>query len=223
MRIIICGQGKPLLYLCKAFAAKGHCLAVINPIPEECESLARHLRMTILCGDGSMPNFLEDAGVREADALLAVTGQDPDNLAICQVAQTHFGVPKVLAQANDPNNIEAFKCLGIPAFSPTTIIGQLIEQKSALDEINSIIPTAGGRINITEITIPADSPVVGKALKEISLPKGVLIACIIRNDARIIPSGDTVILVADRSILITFPENQETALKALLEEAGQGS
>lgn len=219
MKIIICGQGKTLLYLCKTFAAKGHALAVINPISEECESLARHLRMTVLCGDASLPSLLEDAGISGADALLAVTGQDHDNLAICQVAQTHFGVRKVLAQANDPNNIEAFQCLGIPAFSPTTIISQLIEQKSALDEINSIIPTAGGRINITEVTIPADSSAVGKALKEIALPKGVLIACIIRDDVRIIPSGDTVVQGSDRSIIITFPENQETALKALLGEA----
>ena len=107
-----------------------------------------------------------------------------------------------------------------PAFSPTTIIGRLIEQKSALDEIDSIIPTAGGGINLTEVTIPADSPAIGKPLKEIALPKGALIACIIRNDTRVIPGGDTVIQSADRSILITFPEVQDAVLKTLLGEAG---
>ncbi|MBN1459603.1 MAG: TrkA family potassium uptake protein, partial [Armatimonadetes bacterium] len=119
MKVLIAGGGKTLYFLSRNFAAKGYSVVIVNRNKQECVQLARQLAATVVCGDASDPEILEESGAIGADAVLAITPNDQDNLAICQLAALQFGVPRVVALANDPDNAEVFEQLGVSSFSLT--------------------------------------------------------------------------------------------------------
>lgn len=213
MKVIIVGGGKTLYFLCRNFTAKGYAVVIVNRSREECVQLARQLSATVICGDGSDAEVLKEAGAMGADAVLAITANDQDNLVICQLAALKFGVPRAVALANDPDNAEVFEKLGVSAFSTTHIVGSLIEQRASLEQVINMLPVGEGRVNVTEIVLNADSPVVGKMLKQISLPENALIAVVIRNQRAIVPRGANDLMAGDRVVVITLPENHGPVLK----------
>lgn len=218
MKVLIVGGGKTLYFLCRNFTAKGYEVVIINRNHEECVQLARQLSATVVCGDSSDPRVLKEAGAMGADALLAITPNDQDNLVICQLASLQFGVPRAVALANDPENAEVFQTLGVSAFSTTPIIGSLIEQRASLEQITNLLPVAEGRVNVTEIVVDPGFPVAGRSLKDIELPENALVAVVIRDKEAIVPRGPTRLLAGDRVVLITLPENHGPALKAFTGE-----
>jgi len=218
MKILIVGGGKTLYFLCRNFASKGHEVIVINRNREECVDLARQLTATVVCGDGSDPEILKEAGAMAADVVLAVTPNDQDNLVICQIASLQYGVPRTLALANDPDNTEVFEKLGVPAFSTTEIIGSLIEQMASLEQITNLLPVAEGRVNVTEVVLDSRAPVAGKFLKDIELPRNALVAVVIRGREAIVPRGLSQLLAGDRVVLITLPENHGKVVKTFTGE-----
>jgi trk system potassium uptake protein TrkA len=218
MNVLIIGGGKPLYFLCRTFLAKGHRVTVVNRNQDECVQMARRLKVTVVHGDGSDPNILEEAGAHGTDAVLAVTPNDQDNLAACQLASMEYGVPRTVALVNDPDNEAVFQKLGVSAFSTTRTIASMIEQRTALDEITNLIPVGEGKVNITEIKLPASSPVVGKTLRDLSLPPDSLVAVVLRNGDAVVPRGDTMLRTGDRVILITLPSNHGPVIKAITGE-----
>jgi trk system potassium uptake protein TrkA len=218
MKVLIVGGGKTLYFLCRNFTAKGYEVVIINRNREECVRLARQLSATVVCGDGSDPELLKEAGAMGADAVLAITPNDQDNLVICQLASLHYGVPKTLALANDPDNAEVFEELGVSAFSTTRIVGSLIEQRATLEQITNLLPVGEGRVNVTEIILDANSPVAGKLLKDLDLPENALVAVVIRDGQPIVPRGGNQLLAGDQLVLITLPENHGPVLRAFTGE-----
>lgn len=218
MKVIIVGGGKTLFFLCRNFTAKGYQVVIINRDKDECVQLSRRLSAMVVCGDGSDAGILKEAGAMGADAILAITPNDQDNLVICQLASLKFGVPRAIALANDPDNTEIFEKLGVSAFSTTQIVGSLIEQRASLEQILNLLPVGEGRVNVTEIVLGDDSPVVGKLLKDIDLPENALIAVVIRDNHPIVPRGGNDLQAGDRVVLITLPENHGPVLKALTGE-----
>jgi len=218
MKVLIIGGGKPVYFLCRTFLAKGHRVTVINRDQDECIQLARRLKVTVIRGDGSDPTVLEEAGAHGADAVLAVTPDDQDNLAACQLAKLQFDVEHNVALVNDPDNEKVFQKLGVTAFSTTGIIASMIEQRTALDEITNLIPVGEGKVNITEIKLQTSSPVAGKTLRELSLPSDSLIAVVLRNGDAVVPRGDTKLHAGDRIVLITLPANHGPVIKAVTGE-----
>lgn len=219
MKAVIVGGGKSLYFLCRRFASRGDDVTVINRDPAECAQLARQLRATVLCGDGSDTGILAQAGARGADVVLAITGNDQDNLVICQLAALQYSVPRVVALANDPDNTRVFEALGVAAFSTTEIIGSLIEQRAALAQITNLLPVAEGRVNVTEIALAADSPAAGRDLKSLDLPENTLVAVVVRSGECLVPRGASQLQARDRVVLVTLPENHGPAIRALTGEA----
>jgi len=218
MKVIIVGGGKTLFFLCRNFTAKGYQVVIINRDKDECVQLSRQLSAMVVCGDGSDAGILKEAGAMGADAILAITPNDQDNLVICQLASLKFDVPRAIALANDPDNTEIFEKLGVSAFSTTQIVGSLIEQRASLEQILNLLPVGEGRVNVTEIVLGSDSPVVGKMLKDIDLPENALIAVVIRDNQPMVPRGGNDLQTGDRVVLITLPENHGPVLKALTGE-----
>ena len=177
--------------------------------------LARRLKATVVYGDGSDQELLEEAGGNTADVVLAVTPNDQDNLVICQLAGLRFGVPRTLALVNDPENEMVFRELGIAAVSTTRILSKLIEQRAGFEEIINLIPIDEGKVNLTEVVLRENAPVIGRSLREIELPDNSLVAYIIRKEQSVVPRGPTVLQVQDRLIVISLPENHGQVLKVL--------
>ncbi|OHB51329.1 MAG: potassium transporter TrkA [Planctomycetes bacterium GWF2_41_51] len=216
MNILIIGGGKIAYFLAKAFFAKGYEVTIINRKKEECTILARQLKATIVFGDATNPQVLKDAQTSTMDAVLAITPNDEDNLVICQLARLNFGVEKTLAFVNDPDNEQVFQQLGVTiAFSTTRMISNLIEQRTGFEDIVNLFSIAEGKVNITEVVLTKDSPVLGKSLMETNLPENCLIACILRGNQPVIPRGATSLCCSDHLVLITMPQNHGQVLKML--------
>lgn len=222
MKVIIIGGGKVVYFLAKTFLSKGYEVAIINRDREYCERLAKNLQVTIIHGEGSDPYFLEDAGALEADAVAALTPNDPDNLFICQLAEQKFQVPKTFALVNNPTNEWVFQELGVTkVISTTSIISSLIEQKVAVEGVTNLFPIEEGKVTVTQVVLTDESPVLNKELSEIDLPYDSVLGSIIRDEEVIIPRGDTELLVGDKVVIITLPENQAQVFKVLLGDEGE--
>ena len=219
MNIIVVGRGKFVYFLARTFLSKGYKVTIINNEKTECRWLARMLKATVVHGEGSSLQILEEAGAETADAILAVTPNDQDNLVICQLADMYFHVKKTMALVNDPDNEEIFSKLGISAaFSTTRILSSLIEQRTGFENIINLIPISEGKVNVTEVTLEKNSPSIGQALKDIGLPESSLIASLMRRDHLIVPSGSTILEEGDKLITITTPENIGKVISILMGE-----
>ena len=215
MRILIVGGEKLVYFLTRTFTAKGHAVTVINRHREECSRLGRRLKATIVYGDGSDPKILDEAEAAAADAVVAATPNDQDNLVICQLAREKFKVTRTLALVNDPDNEMVFQELGIRAASTTRILSGLIEQHAGYEEIVNLAPLAEGKVNATEIVLRSDGPVTGRPLADVALPPDCLVAIVLRDSHPIIPRGNTVLLAGDHLVVMTLPENHGQVLRLL--------
>lgn len=217
--MIIVGGGKLVYFLGKLFTSSGYDVSVINRHLEDSREIARQLKALVISGDGSDPRRLEEAQALRADAVVAVTPSDADNLVICQVAKHQFEVPRTVALVNDPENEEVFKRLGVTSvFNLTRMISSLIQQELSLQDIVNLLPIKEGKVNATEITINERHLCAGKSLSEIPLPKETLLSVIIRGENVVIPRGDTKLLPGDKVILISTPESQGPAIRILTGE-----
>ncbi|NJL92355.1 MAG: TrkA family potassium uptake protein [Anaerolineae bacterium] len=216
MRIVIIGGSKTVYFITRQLVERGNHVTIINRDLARSRELSQATKATVVFGEGTDVNRLEEAGARRADVVLALTSHDQDNLIACQVAQKLFGVPRTLALVNDPENEEVFTRLGVGiAFSATRVIASLIEQQASFEDITALMPVADGRINITDVRLDANSPAVGKSLIELELSGGTLIAAILRDDEVLVPRGQTRLMVDDHLILISQPENQEDDLRTI--------
>jgi trk system potassium uptake protein len=219
VRVIIIGGDKTVYFLARQFVSEHHHVTVINRDPARSIELAQQTKATVVVGEGSDVQRLEEAGARQADVLLALTSHDQDNLIACQIAQRIFGLPRVMALVSDPDNEAVFRQLGVETvFSVTRIIGSLIHQQTGFDDITVLMPLAQGRINVTDVHLAADSPALGKTLIDLDLSEGSLIACIIRDDDALVPRGSTRLQLDDHLVLISRPEEQEKDLIIFLGE-----
>lgn len=219
MKIILIGGSKLAYFLAKQFASKNYYTTIINNNYDEAKILSRSLKATVIHGQGSDPNTLAKAGAYQADVVLSLTTQDEDNLIACQIAQKEYGVPRTIALVNDPENQPIFEKLGISvAFSATQIIANLIEQQTASSDIQNLLPIAEGKVNVTEIALETDNPVVGRTIDELQLPDGTLIACILRQGEVIVPSGENNLQALDRLIVIGQPESYGQLMRLLCSE-----
>lgn len=219
MRIVVVGGGRIVYFLSRSFLSKGHTVAVVNNDREECRWLARQLKATVIYGDGSFPRILDEAGADEADAVLAITPRDEDNLIICQIAEKRFGVLRTLAVVSDPDNEAVFPQLGVKnVISITRIVSMLIEERTAIEEVTNLFSLAEGRVNVTEIELTSDCPVLNQPLAKIALPEDALIGCVLRGKEVLVPRGATTLAAGDRVVLITVPETHGAAVKLMTGE-----
>lgn len=219
MKTIIVGTGKQLYFIAREFISKGHSVVVVCRDPDDAQWIVRRLKAIVIQGDGSIPSVLEEAGARETEIVIAATPRDPDNLVICQIAERYFGVPITLALVSDPDNQEVFPKLGVKnVVSLTQTVSQLTEHRTAAEEIRNLAIMGEGTVNVTELALPKDSPVIGKPLAFAGLPCDTLVASILRGATAIIPRGDTVLAAGDRIVLVTLPSSYGQAVKYLTGE-----
>lgn len=220
MFIIIIGGGKVGYYLLKDLLEAGQETSIIEKDKLKADGLSEILGGIVIHGDGCDPLVLEKAGVERADMVVAITGDDEDNLVICQIAKSKFNVPFVVAKVNNPKNESIFKLLGIDAaISSTNLILTLIEQEVAHKGIITSLPIyRRGGIKIIEALIQPNSSFNNKCIKDLTLPPNTLIAGVIRNDNWLIPDGNFLIKADDLILCIVKEENYELIKNMLVNE-----
>lgn len=214
MRVVIIGGGNLGYYLSKNMLDRDYEVNLVERNKTRCMELANKLDAEVIYGDGTEMEVLTRAGVGRADCVICVTGKDQDNLVACQIAKKKFKVKIVIARANNPRNLEALRRLGADnAMSTTEIITRMIEQEVDSAGMHLLASLNRGKAAISAITLPEQSHLDGRALKNISMPPSSLIVSIVRREHLIIPQGDTIIHSGDEIVAVCENGYQRDLIK----------
>ena len=217
MYIIVVGGGRLGYYLTQALLNEGHEVLIIERDATICEIIVAEMGSICVRGDGCEVSTLIEVGTGRADMLIAVTGDDEDNLVTCQVAKHKFNVPHTIARVGNPKNEVIFKKLGIDVtVSSTNIILEAIKQEVPTHPLTHLLTIRDKGLEIVEIKIPPESTTVGKPVKELSLPPGSKLALLLRKKGKpLVPTANTILQAEDQIIAVTTPESEETLRTAL--------
>jgi trk system potassium uptake protein TrkA len=216
MYIIIVGAGKVGYFLAKRLCQDKHGVSIVEKDKATCEEIAKELDLMVIRGDGCDPQILEQAGAARADVVAAVTGDDEDNLVICQLSKECFGVRRTVGRVNNPQNEQTFSELGVDIpMNSTEVIAKIIEEEVSFSDFTSLLSFKRGKLAIVRVDLPEGSPVIDKQVKDIRLPENSVLLSILRQDDVIVPRGDTVLKAGDDVIALTMVGN-ESELSNLL-------
>jgi trk system potassium uptake protein TrkA len=216
MYIIVAGGGKVGLGLATELLQGTNEVLVLERDPARAAQMSAELGDSVMAGDGCETSTLDDAGVSRADLVAAVTGDDEDNLVICEIARSR-GVARTIARINNPKNELLFKKRGIETtISATQAILAQIEQELPTHEMISLLKLHGG-LELFEIKLPATSPVVGRAVREVLLPPESLIALVVDpGGSPRLPGGDSRLNGGDALVVVTHRESLDMLREALI-------
>ncbi|MFQ3587381.1 MAG: NAD-binding protein [Fimbriimonadaceae bacterium] len=215
--MILVGGGNVGTQLAKKLISSGHEVLVIEKEPTQAQRLQRMIgEANVLIGDGCEVLTQKSAGFGRAEVVVAITGEDEDNLIICQMAKFLWNVKRALARVNNPEHERLFQELGIDeTVSATAIIFSLLEQQISPDVVMPVGALQRGNIEVVEAVLSSRSPIVGKAVRDVPLPPGTNLVWILRNDQGLMVTGDTV-LHADDTLMALVPRGHEEDLHQLL-------
>jgi len=217
MYIIIVGAGKIGYFLAKRLSANKHTVSIVEKDKQICEEIAREIEALVINGDGCDPHILEEAGITRADVVAAVTGDDEDNLIICQLAKELFKIHRTVGRVNNPENEHTFSELSVDVpIDSTKIISKIIEEEVSFSDFVNLMSFKRGKLAIVRLDLPDDSPVISKRVQDIQLPPDSVLVSIVRGEEVIVPRGDTVLKPGDDIIAITLIGNEPQLLNLLV-------
>jgi trk system potassium uptake protein TrkA len=210
MYVIIAGGGKVGWNLARELMGKGNEVTLIEGHRHRYLAIEQELEHAVQYGDATELWVLERAGIQRADLVIAVTGDDEDNMLICQMAKEKYLCKRIIARVNNPRNRQWFELLGIqPAVSATDLILRLIEHEVPSYGLVHLLDLRDEQLEIIEIEVGQGSPVAGKRVSEVELPEGSLIISVLRQGSGFVPTGDTVIEAGDEVLLVLDPGLEE--------------
>ncbi|MFU0831945.1 MAG: Trk system potassium uptake protein TrkA [Oscillospiraceae bacterium] len=216
MKIIIVGGGKLGNQIAHNMLDRKYSVKLIEKDKAKCMRLANDLDAEVIFGDGTEMQTLEEAGAKDADCFIAVTGSDQDNLVASQLAKKEFKIKKVIARNNDPRNLDALRKLGPDiAVSSTEIITNMIEQEVDSAQMHLLATLNRGKASINTLKLPEDTALAGVQLRDLTLPKGSLIISIVRDENLIIPNGFTSFLPNDEIVAVCDGSSEKSLMKTL--------
>ena len=216
MYVIISGGGKVGSNTAAALLKQGHEVTLLENDRNRFALLEERFEHVARYGDATELFVLERAGVERADLVIAATGDDEDNLIVCQVAKEKYGVPKAIARVNDPRNQQHFEMVGINLLvSATRTILALIEHELPQHELVTLIDLRRENLEIVEFAIGDGSPVAGRLVRDLSLPDRSRLISVSRGGRSEIAVGDTRLEPGDLVMAILEP-GVEDDLKRML-------
>lgn len=218
MYVIVVGGGKVGAYLANLLLSSGERVKVIEERREDIPALQRELPVeAVMQGSGADPLVLEAAGIRQADAVAAVTGSDETNLVVAGLARSEFNVPRVIARVNDPRNAWMFTPkLGVDvALNQADLLAHLIAEEMSVGEMMTLLKLRKGEYSLVEEKVHPRSPASGKPISALGLPAECVFAGIIRKGKLLIPRGD-LLLQPDDEVLAVVHSSEMAKLAAIL-------
>jgi trk system potassium uptake protein len=201
--VLVVGGGKVGYYLTKELVASGHEVVLMEKDRARADQIADEIGSIVIPHDGCEGKYLGEAGCARADIVAAVTGDDEDNLVICQMAKHHFDVQRTIARVNNPKNESLFKHVGVDEIiSPTRMILGSIEQDIPVHELLHLAALGEGELELIEAHLQAGSPAIGRAPRELSIPEGCSLFAVIRHGVASPLRPDTVLAEGDKVIAI---------------------
>jgi trk system potassium uptake protein TrkA len=205
MQIIIAGAGSVGRYMATQLATSGHRVTLID---QDQAVHGRHGTMHSdvewALGDACDPDTLARVGATGADVVAAVTGDDEDNLVVSLLAKQEFGVPRVVARVNNPNNEWMFTDMwgvDVSVSTPHLLTG-LVEEAVNAGSFVRLLDLDQGRARLAEVTLVEDSPAVGREIAQLGLPREAAVVAVLRKAHVVLPHGDTVLQVGDEVMVL---------------------
>src|SRR5215213_3431658 len=189
MYAIVAGGGKVGYYLAKELVEQGNEVLVIEKERRRCSLIEEDLGNVVMEGDAAEASVLAESGSERADVIVAVTGDDEDNLVICQVAKKRFNAPRAVARINNPKNEQIFRMLGIDAtVSSTDVILGVLEQELPAHSIVPLLRLRHADLEVLETVLEDRSAAVGRTIGQLGLPDDCRVAVVIRGGLPIFPT-----------------------------------
>jgi trk system potassium uptake protein len=220
MYIVIAGGGKVGANLTRSVLDLGHEATLIEQRRDRFEVLEEEFEHRVQLGDATELFVLERAGLaRPPDLVVAVTGDDEDNMIICQIAKEKYGVEKVIARVNDPRNQPHFDLLGVtPTVSATSIILAMIEHEVPEHGLIHLLELRKENLEIVEVQLDADSPCVGQPVSGLTLPAGSRLITVMREGQAQMADGATELRAGDQVLAVLEPGKEDELRKVLLKK-----
>ncbi len=216
MYVVIAGGGKVGYYLGRSLISEGHEVLILERDKRRADSIAEELGSVVLRGDACEASTLADAGTARADVVVATTGDDEDNLVICQLAKRMFNAGRTIARINNPKNRRIFSTLGVDAaVSSTEIILSQIQQEMPGHALVQLIKLRARDLELLEGTVAPTSPLVGQAVGRLTLPAECAVLLILRRGEAVIPTPQTVVQSGDELVAMCR-QASEADLRAML-------
>jgi trk system potassium uptake protein len=218
MYALIAGGGKVGANVARSLLRMGHEVTLVEQRPDRFARLEEEFEHQVQQGDATELYVLERAGIgRPPDLVLALTGDDEDNLIICQIARERYAVPKTIARVNDPRNQAHFDLLGIsPTVCATSSILALVEHEVPEHELVHLLELRKENLEIVEVQIDKDSPSAGKRVEGLPLPEGSRLISVMRNGRSEIAVGATELQPGDQVLAILEPGKEDELRRVLL-------
>ena len=218
MYAIVAGGGKVGANITRSLLRMGHEATLIEQRRERFEQLEAELGPTAMLGDATEIHILERAGIaRPPEIVLAVTGDDEDNIVISQIAKEGYGVKKAIARVNDPRNQQHFDLLGITqTVCATSGLLGLVEHEVPQHGLVKLLELRSEGLEVVELQVEANAPAAGKRVAGISLPEGAQLVSVMRNGVAELARDETVVRPGDQVIAVLKPGVEEKLRKAVV-------
>lgn len=216
MYLIVVGAGKVGVNLVRELEVQKHEVTLIENSRSRYNTVEQEFEHRVQYGDASELWVLERAGINRADMVIAVSGDDEDNILICQVAKEKYGVERIIARVNNPRNRQHFDLLGIsPVVSATGLILNLIEHEVPHYDLVRLLDLESEKIEVIELSIPEDSPISGKRILDIETPDRTLLISVLRDGTGFVPDAESVLEAGDDVLAVLDPAREDELKTAL--------
>jgi trk system potassium uptake protein TrkA len=228
MRVVIAGGGSVGTYIATELRQADHDVLVVEV---DAARVARAKRtgepagVEWLQADACEISELMAADPAQADVVVAVTGDDEDNLVISLLAKQEFGVPRVVARVNNPANDWLFnESWGVDiSVSTPHLLTALVEEALSVGSLVRLLSFEGGRVRLSEVTLAPDSPADGKEIVELGFPRDSTVVAILRQEKVVVPRGDSVLYAGDEVVVLVTDESEDAVRQILVGGSGRSA
>jgi len=218
MYVVVAGGGKVGSNVTRSLLEMGHEVTLVEQRNDRFVRLEEEFGPVVLRGDATELSVLERAGIaRPPELLLAVTGDDEDNLIISQIGKEGFAVRTVVARVNDPRNQQIFDLLGISqtVCATTSILG-LVEHEVPEHGLVPLVELRKEGLVVAELQVESDSPAAGKSAGGIQIPDGARLITVFRQGRTELVEPETVVRPGDQVLAVVPKESTAELREALL-------
>jgi trk system potassium uptake protein len=225
VKVAIAGAGNVGFSVATDLCRSGHDVLLIETDLDLVERLRPSLPCGWYVGDACEVSTLHDAGVGEAEVVVAATGDDEDNLVVSLLAKQEMAVPRVIARVNHPKNLWLFnETWGVDvAVSTPHLMTALVDEAVSVGTLVRLFTFAEGSAHLVEATLAEDTPASGKAIADLGVPRDASVVAVVRDRRVVVPRGDTVVEAGDEVIALVTKESEPEVRRILVgEQAGTG-
>ena len=224
MKIFVAGAGNIGRYLAYDLGNRGHDVTLMD-LAQGALDMVPGDKITRMTGDACSPQFLEEAGLRDAEVMIAATGDDEDNLVVSLLAKQEFAVPRVVARVNHPTNEWLFDdSWGVDlAVSPPHMLTALVEEEVSSGDLVHLLKLQRGKVELVEVKLESDSPAVDRRVEELDLPSDVTLVAVLRDGHVVTCRGTTPLTTGDEVLAIAAEEQVELLRKVLVGDREPGA